>query len=109
MLLQQTKDLEEAGAFSMVLEMIEEDLADRISRASSIPTIGIGAGRYTHGQILVVNDMLGINRAFNPKFLRKYADLNSVMEKAIESYAGDVAGGVFPGEENVFKGRGKTR
>ncbi|MCD6587078.1 MAG: 3-methyl-2-oxobutanoate hydroxymethyltransferase [Candidatus Fermentibacteraceae bacterium] len=109
MLLRQTKDLEDAGAFSLVLEMIEEEVADAISRASSIPTIGIGAGRYTHGQILVVNDMLGINRAFNPKFLRKYADLNSVMEEAIGSYVSDVAGGTFPGEENVFKGRGKAR
>lgn len=109
MLLKQIGDLEKAGAFSTVLEMIEEDVATRISEASGIATIGIGAGRYTHGQILVVNDMLGMNSDFNPRFLKKYADLHSIMKEAIGNYVSDVAGGVFPGEENVFEGRGKSR
>lgn len=109
MLLEQIKALESAGAFSVVLEMIEEEVATRITEASGIPTIGIGAGRYTHGQILVVNDMLGMNNDFNPKFLKKYADLHSVMKEALDSYVSDVTGGAFPGEENVFKGRGKNR
>jgi 3-methyl-2-oxobutanoate hydroxymethyltransferase len=109
LLLEQIKELETAGAFSVVLEMIEEDVAQRVSQASSVPTIGIGAGRHTHGQILVVNDMLGMNADFNPKFLKKYADLHSVMKEAFNSYVQDVVGGVFPAEKNVFKGRGSNR
>ncbi|MCK5786396.1 MAG: 3-methyl-2-oxobutanoate hydroxymethyltransferase [Candidatus Sabulitectum sp.] len=109
MLLKQISDLEKAGAFSAVLEMIEEDVATRISEASGIPTIGIGAGRNTHGQILVVNDMLGMNGDFNPKFLKKYADLHTVIREALNNYVSDVAGGAFPGEENVFKGKGNNR
>jgi len=99
--------VDEAGAFSVVLEMVEEEVATAVTRASGIPTIGIGAGRFTDGQILVVNDMLGMNGDFNPKFLRKYADLHSVMQDALERYVSDVTGGAFPGEENVFRERGK--
>ncbi len=105
----QIKEIENAGAFSAVLEMIEEDVAKTVSEISGIPTIGIGAGRYTHGQILVVNDMLGINKEFSPKFLKKYADLHGVIEHALNNYVSDVTGGDFPGEENVFKGRGKNQ
>ena len=105
----QLKALEDAGAFSVVLEMIEEDVATRITEVSSIATIGIGAGRYTDGQILVVNDMLGMNSSFNPKFLKKYADMHSVMKNAFACYVEEVSGGIFPGEKNVFKGRGKNR
>ncbi len=108
LLLEQLKALEEAGAFAVVLEMMEEELARCLTRESSIPTIGIGAGRYTDGQILVVNDMLGMNGDFNPKFLKKYADLQSVMEKAIGEYAEEVSRGTFPGEGNVFRERGGT-
>jgi 3-methyl-2-oxobutanoate hydroxymethyltransferase len=107
-LLRQIKALEQAGAFAVVLEMIEEEVARRVSDASGIPTVGIGAGRYTHGQILVVNDMLGMNGDFNPKFLKKYADLQCVISDALKNYVSDVAGGSFPGEENVFRGRGKN-
>lgn len=107
MLLDQVKAVAEAGAFSVVLEMVEEEVATAVTRASGIPTIGIGAGRFTDGQILVVNDMLGMNGEFNPKFLRKYAELHSVMQDALERYASDVTGGTFPGEENVFRERGK--
>lgn len=106
MLRQQLKALEEAGAFAVVFEMMEEGLAGSLTRDSGIPTIGIGAGRHTDGQILVVNDMLGMNGDFNPKFLRKYADLHSVMGKAIGEYALDVSKGTFPGEGNVFRDRG---
>ncbi len=108
-LLEQIRALEEAGAFSAVLEMIEEEVAAKISSVSGIATIGIGAGRYTHGQILVVNDMLGMNGDFNPKFLKKYADLHLVIKSALDNYVSDVTGGAFPGEENVFKGRGKNQ
>ena len=109
LLIEQISALERAGAFSAVLEMVEEDVAKRVTEVSGIPTIGIGAGRYTTGQILVVNDMLGMNGEFNPRFLKKYADLANIMKTALENYVSDVAGGAFPGEENVFKGRGKDR
>ncbi len=109
LLLKQIKQLEQAGAFSAVLEMIEEDVASNVTQASGITTIGIGAGRGTHGQILVVNDILGMNDDFNPKFLKKYANLHAIMKEAIGSYVNDVSRGIFPGEENVFKGRGTNR
>jgi len=108
MLRRQLRALEDAGAFAVVFEMMEEELARALTAESGIPTIGIGAGRYTDGQILVVNDMLGMNRNFNPKFLRKYANLHSVMEAAIAEYAEDVSQGKFPGEKNVFNERGGT-
>lgn len=102
----QLKALEDAGAFSVVFEMMEEVLAKELTEISGIPTIGIGAGRYTDGQILVVNDMLGMNGEFNPKFLKKYADLNAIMRGAIEKYAEEVASGTFPGEKNTFRAKG---
>ncbi|PIE51228.1 3-methyl-2-oxobutanoate hydroxymethyltransferase [Candidatus Fermentibacteria bacterium] len=105
-LIEQVKAVAEAGAFSVVLEMVEEELAAQVTEVSDIPTIGIGAGRKVDGQILVVNDMLGMNGDFNPKFLRKYADLHSIMKDAFERYASDVTSGGFPCEENVFRQRG---
>ncbi len=105
-LLDQLRALEKAGAFSVVLEMMEEELARELTEASSIPTIGIGAGRFTSGQILVVNDLLGMNGDFNPRFLKKYADLSSIIGKALEDYAEEVTKGTFPGESNVFRRRG---
>jgi 3-methyl-2-oxobutanoate hydroxymethyltransferase len=94
--------LEAAGAFALVLEMIPEGLAKRISGKLSIPTIGIGAGRYCDGQVLVVNDMLGMNEKFTPKFLKKYADLSAEIKNALNQYNSDVKGKSFPGEENAF-------
>jgi len=108
-LLGQLKDLEKAGAFSVVLEMMEEETAARITKASGIPTIGIGAGRFTDGQVLVVNDMLGMNGEFNPKFLKKYADLHTIIKNALQEYVAEVAEGTFPEEKNVFRERGKNR
>jgi 3-methyl-2-oxobutanoate hydroxymethyltransferase len=105
-LLQQLRNLENAGAFSVVLEMMEEETASRLTQAAEIPTIGIGAGRYTDGQILVVNDMLGMNGDFSPKFLKKYADLHSIMKSALKKYAEEVAEGTYPEEKNVFRERG---
>ncbi len=98
-----------AGAFSVVFEMMEEELAATLTQEASIPTIGIGAGRHTDGQILVVNDMLGMNGDFNPRFLKKYADLHTVMNRAVEDYAEEVRTGAFPGEDNVFRERGTGR
>ncbi len=94
--------LEGAGAFALVLEMVPEDLAKEISEAISIPTIGIGAGRFCDGQVLVLHDLLGMNDGFAPKFLKKYANLASVVRDSVNQYVDEVQNGVFPGEENVF-------
>jgi 3-methyl-2-oxobutanoate hydroxymethyltransferase len=96
------KILEEAGCFSIVLEMVPETLAREISESLSIPTIGIGAGRYCDGQVLVIYDLLGMDENFNPKFMRKYANLGGVIHSALNEYVADVKTGAFPGVENVF-------
>ncbi|PKL37727.1 MAG: 3-methyl-2-oxobutanoate hydroxymethyltransferase [Spirochaetae bacterium HGW-Spirochaetae-1] len=103
MILEDAKILEEAGAFSLVLEMVPEELAKEISESISIPTIGIGAGRYCDGQVLVVNDMLGIEQEFYPKFLKKYADLSVTITNAVNDYSREVKERLFPDEKNIFK------
>lgn len=94
--------LEEAGCFSVVLEKIPATLATRVSQELSIPTIGIGAGAGTDGQVLVVHDMLGINKGFSPRFLRRYADLHEVMTDAVSRYIEDVKSGDFPNEKEQY-------
>lgn len=94
--------LEEAGAFSLVLECVPAQLAGEISRALTIPTIGIGAGVECDGQVLVVNDMLGIFEKFTPKFVKKYAELNKDIRAAMKQYIDEVKGGAFPGKEHSF-------
>jgi len=86
-----------------VLEMVPEQLAKEITEALDIPTIGIGAGRYCNGQVLVINDMLGLNKGFNPKFLKRYADLYTTSQQAIQTYCKEVKEHIFPAEGNVFK------
>ena len=94
--------LEEAGCFAVVLEKIPAVLAERVSKELSIPTIGIGAGGGTDGQVLVIHDMLGINKGFSPRFLRRYADLHSVMTDAVERYVRDVKECDFPNEKEQY-------
>ncbi len=94
--------LQEAGAFAVVLEGTAEEAAREITEKLSIPSIGIGAGRYTDGQVLVITDMLGLDPATNLRHVKKYADLHGIIKKAVESYAGDVKSGAFPSEDNVF-------
>lgn len=89
-LLADARQLDEAGCFSVVLEKVPAALASRVSKELTVPTIGIGAGAGTDGQILVVADMLGMTKGFNPRFLRRYADLNTVMTDAIGQYVTDV-------------------
>ncbi len=98
------KAIEEAGAYSLVLEGIPWPLAKEITESISIPTIGIGAGQYTDGQILVIYDLLGMDKDFNPKFLKKYADLFSVITDAVGEYIREVKEGIFPDEEHSFRG-----
>jgi 3-methyl-2-oxobutanoate hydroxymethyltransferase len=95
--------LEKAGAFSIVLEGIPEKVAELITKAVSIPTIGIGAGKHCDGQILVYQDMLGMFSDFVPKFVKQYANLGTIMKEAIGSYVTEVQEGVFPEEKHTFK------
>ena len=91
-----------AGAFAVVLEGMVEPLAARITREIPIPTIGIGASRDCDGQILVLEDMLGLN-PWTPKFVKVYGQLGPMIEKAVEDYAADVKARVFPGEDEVYR------
>lgn len=101
-LLDDAKAIEDAGAFSMVLECVPAELAAKITEAVSIPTIGIGAGPSCDGQVQVVNDMLGLSADFQPKHSKRYVDLNSLIRKAFTEYSEDVRSGKFPGPENSF-------
>ena len=101
-LIADSKLLEEVGCFAVVLEKIPAALAKRVSEALTIPTIGIGAGADTDGQVLVIHDMLGINKGFSPKFLRRYANLHDIMTEAVENYISDVKSCDFPNENECY-------
>ena len=92
----------DVGCFGIVLEKVPSALAEQVSREISIPTIGIGAGVHTDGQVLVVADMLGMTQGFRPRFLRRYANLNEVMSDAIGHYVEDVKNGDFPLESESY-------
>lgn len=94
--------MEKLGAFAIVLEKIPAKLAAEITQKVSIPIIGIGAGVGTDGQVLVIHDMMGINKDFSPKFLRRYADLHAVMTGATQNYIRDVKEAKFPNEEECY-------
>ena len=95
--------IEQAGAFSLVLECVPDQLAKLISEEISIPTIGIGAGKDTDGQVLVFHDLLGYSRGYLPKFVRRYENLADSIKMAIEHYSEDVRNGLFPGDEEVYQ------
>jgi 3-methyl-2-oxobutanoate hydroxymethyltransferase len=101
-LLHDSKLLQDAGCFALVLEKIPADLAQQVASNLSIPVIGIGAGPHVDGQVLVVHDMLGINNEFKPRFLRKYANLHQVMTEAVKQYVNDVKGRDFPNEKELY-------
>jgi 3-methyl-2-oxobutanoate hydroxymethyltransferase len=103
MLLRDALAVEEAGAFSVVLEGMPLDLAREITGRLTIPTIGIGAGSHCDGQVLVVHDMLGLFDDFRPKFVKQYVDLKSVMTGAVKDFIRDVKERKFPTEEHSFK------
>lgn len=96
------KAVEAAGAFSVVLEKVPEGLAGRITEVLSIPTIGIGAGVNCDGQVLVVDDMLGLFTDFRPKFVKRYAELGKAADEAIAAYAAEVRSRAFPSPEHAF-------
>jgi 3-methyl-2-oxobutanoate hydroxymethyltransferase len=95
--------LESAGACAIVLELVPADLARRISRALTIPTIGIGAGPGCDGQVLVLHDMLGLNDWFAPRFLKRFAGLGDAVRQAARAYAGEVREGAYPAAEHSFE------
>lgn len=101
-LLHDAKLLDEAGCFCIVLEKIPADLAKRVTEAVSCPTIGIGAGNATDGQVLVLHDMLGLNQGFKPKFLRQFAHLADEVKNAVGEYAKAVKESSFPSEEESY-------
>ena len=101
-ILEDARILEEAGAFSVVLEAMPAGLAGEITRSLGIPTIGIGAGADCDGQVLVTNDMLGTYERFTPRFVKKYANLSAPMGEAFKQYMDEVKSGIFPGKEHSF-------
>jgi 3-methyl-2-oxobutanoate hydroxymethyltransferase len=96
------KLLQESGCFATVLEKIPATLAKEVSESISIPTIGIGAGKYCDGQVLVMHDMLGINTEFKPRFLRQYLNMHEQVTGAVQAYIKDVKGGGFPNEKEQY-------
>jgi 3-methyl-2-oxobutanoate hydroxymethyltransferase len=101
-ILEDAKIIEESGVCSMVIEKVPEDLGREISESISVPTIGIGAGRGCDGQVLVLNDMLGMDESFNPKFVKKYANLFEISLKAIQEYHREIKERGFPDDRHVY-------
>lgn len=101
-LINDAKMLDQIGCFALVLEKIPAELAREVSESISIPVIGIGAGNGCDGQVLVMHDMLGINKGFSPKFLRRYADLATVIDGAVKNYITDVKSGDFPNMDEQY-------
>lgn len=95
--------VEEAGAFAVVLEGLPEDVAETLTELADVPTIGIGAGPRCDGQILVIHDLLGLGRGPVPRFVRRYANLSSVIVEAVRSFSDDVVQGRFPGREESYR------
>jgi len=101
-LIEDAKELEEAGVFSIALEMISHEVAQIISETISVPTIGIGSGVGCNGQVLVVQDLLGMFEKIKPRFAKRYLNLSEDIVKALENYKNDVESGTFPAQENWF-------
>ena len=101
-LLDDAKAVQDAGAFCIVLEMVPQHVAEQVTAALSIPTIGIGAGVHCDGQVLVCNDLLGFDTSFKPRFVKRYAELQDPMTEAVRAYVDEVRAGTFPAPEHSF-------
>jgi len=101
-IVQDAQELDAVGVFSMVLECIPETLAKRITETVSVPTIGIGAGKHCDGQVLVINDMLGFDESFKPKYVKTYANLNKTIKDAVAKFAAEVSTGKYPDDEHTY-------
>jgi len=102
-LVEQSRALEDAGCFSIVLEAVPADVAGEVTARLSIPTIGIGAGAQVDGQVLVLQDLLGVNTAFRPKFVRTWMDGSKLIRGALQAYHRDVISGTFPNREESYR------
>lgn len=96
------KSLEQAGAFSIVLEMVTDEVTEIVSKSTAVPIIGIGSGTNCDGQVLVLHDILGLYRQIKPRFVKRYLDLSEQIHEALSNYINDVRSGVFPSKENIF-------
>ena len=96
------KSLEQAGAFSIVLEMVTDEVTEIVSKSTAVPIIGIGSGTNCDGQVLVLHDILGLYRQIKPRFVKRYLDLSEQIHDALSNYINDVRSGVFPSKENIF-------
>jgi 3-methyl-2-oxobutanoate hydroxymethyltransferase len=102
-LVEDAKSLEEAGVFGIVLEMVTEEVAKVVTETVSVPTIGIGSGRYCDGQVLVLHDLIGLYPSFTPKFAKRYVDVAGMIKQALQNFTVEVRNGVFPEEQHVFR------
>ena len=101
-ILQDAMGLDKLGVFSIVLECIPSGLAKRITESVTVPTIGIGAGKYSDGQVLVINDLLGMDEDFQPKFVKRFANLSPMIKQAVINFRDEVKRGSFPDEEHAY-------
>ena len=101
-LISDAKLLEKIGCFAIVLEKIPSDLAEKVAKEVNIPIIGIGAGNKVDGQVLVLHDLIGMTKEFNPRFLRRYMNLHDEMINAISSFSSDIKNGDFPNENEQY-------
>ncbi len=101
-IIQDAEELDKLGVFSIVLECIPESLAKTITEKVNAPTIGIGAGRYCDGQVLVINDMLGFDENFKPKYVKTYANLNKAIKDAVTAFIKEVNAGAYPDEKHTY-------
>ena len=100
--MEDAKALSNSGVFAIVIECVVEDLAKKITNSISVPTIGIGASKYCDGQILVIDDVIGLSD-FKPKFVKQYFNVKRIIEKSVKNYCADVKSGRFPTSKNVYK------
>jgi 3-methyl-2-oxobutanoate hydroxymethyltransferase len=110
-ILDEAQNVEKSGAFAVILECIPEDLARIVTKKLNVPTIGIGAGPHCDGQVLVFHDMVGLSNGYNPKFVKRYADLGTTIMQAVKKYSEEVRQGLFPDEMHSYHTvrRGKAR
>jgi 3-methyl-2-oxobutanoate hydroxymethyltransferase len=102
-LVEDAKSLEEAGVFGIVLEMVTEEVAKVVTETVSVPTIGIGSGRFCDGQVLVLHDLIGLYPSFTPKFAKRYVDVAGMIKQALQNFTVEVRNGLFPEEQHVFR------
>lgn len=102
-LIEDAKSLEDAGVFGIVLEMVTEEVAKVITESVSVPTIGIGSGRFCNGQVLVLHDLIGLYPSFTPKFAKRYVDVAGMIKQTLQNFTSEVRSGVFPEEKHVFR------